>query len=44
MADEAADEEVELIEPKEVDAGPLAANGEEEGGEVEKGEGWWEGA
>lgn len=43
LSEEGADEEVELVEAEGVDAGPLAAHGEEEGGEVLKGEGAVEG-
>ena len=34
LGDKPADEEVELVESQRIDAGPLAAHGEEEGGEV----------
>ena len=38
VGNEPADEEVELVEAEGVDGGPLAAHGEEEGGEVLEGE------
>lgn len=41
--EESANEEVELVQPEGVDAGPLAAEGEEEDGEVAEGEGGGEG-
>lgn len=34
MRNEPASEEVEFVETERVDAGPLAADGEEEGGEI----------